>query len=314
MIANNVTGLNAGGGVINRGVPGVTISLGGRQRHQGRCSPAAVTLTWTANRVNAVNPNGGTDSIRARSYGMTAELKIKPNIGAPGGLIRSTYPLERGDRTGYAILSGTSMASPHVAGATALLLQAKPGTTPARAKQLFQNSADPGALPPPNNGSAFLEAVHRQGAGMIDIDDSILRDRLGVAERGLARRGHRRHVHADDHEQRRVGGHVHARPRERCDAAARNTNAPSLRCPPSRRPSRSAHRRCVVPARRHGARVDVTVTASRWLSSRQYGGFSGLNGSDGTILRVPYAGFSGDYQAIQVLHADAVRVPVAREA
>jgi subtilisin family serine protease len=41
---------------------------------------------------------------------------LLPDIGAPGGSIYSTYPLELG---GHATLSGTSMASPHVAGAAA---------------------------------------------------------------------------------------------------------------------------------------------------------------------------------------------------
>ena len=100
------------------------------------------------------------------SYGMTAELKLKPDIGAPGGLIRSTYPLEKG---GYAIVSGTSMASPHVAGGAALYLEAHPGTTQAELRTRLQNSADPIQF-----NAAFLDVVHRQGAGMLDIDDAIL--------------------------------------------------------------------------------------------------------------------------------------------
>jgi subtilisin len=43
------------------------------------------------------------------------------DIAAPGGCIYSTYPLEKG---GYGTISGTSMASPHVAGALALLASA----------------------------------------------------------------------------------------------------------------------------------------------------------------------------------------------
>ena len=46
---------------------------------------------------------------------------VKPDISAPGDGVRSSYPPNT-----YAVLSGTSMATPHIAGAIALLYSAKP--------------------------------------------------------------------------------------------------------------------------------------------------------------------------------------------
>lgn len=47
--------------------------------------------------------------------------RLKPDLSAPGVSVRSSYPTNT-----YAVLSGTSMASPHVAGAVALLWDADP--------------------------------------------------------------------------------------------------------------------------------------------------------------------------------------------
>jgi subtilisin family serine protease len=54
---------------------------------------------------------------------------------APGVCILSTYL-----GSGYATLSGTSMASPHVAGAAALYKANHPGATPAQVKAALQSA------------------------------------------------------------------------------------------------------------------------------------------------------------------------------
>ncbi len=58
------------------------------------------------------------------------------DVAAPGYRIYSTLR-----NNGYGTMSGTSMASPHVAGLAALILSRNPGLTPAEVRQLIESTA-----------------------------------------------------------------------------------------------------------------------------------------------------------------------------
>ncbi len=72
---------------------------------------------------------------------------LKPDVSAPGENVRSSY-----NTGGYTSMSGTSMASPHVTGGTAVLLQKNPALTVTDLYDLFRNYCDqPAGYTYPNN-------------------------------------------------------------------------------------------------------------------------------------------------------------------
>jgi minor extracellular serine protease Vpr len=73
----------------------------------------------------------------------TPDSLLKPDVTGPGVAIVSTGV---GTGNGSLTLSGTSMATPHVAGMAALVIQAHPRWRPAAIKSAIMNSADPGGL------------------------------------------------------------------------------------------------------------------------------------------------------------------------
>jgi minor extracellular serine protease Vpr len=296
VIHNNLSGLFAGGGVTPRdGVVGVGISLADGQHIRSLLDGGeTVTLSWTAERVNAPNPTGGLISSFS-SYGLAPDLTLKPDIGAPGGLIRSTLPLAQG---GYGINSGTSMSSPHVAGAVALLLEARPDTEAASVRDILQNSAQPAPWWG-NPGLGFLDNVHRQGAGMVDIPAAIGSTTsvtpgklsLGESEAGPATR--KLQIRNNSAEPvTYTFGHTTAL------ATGGSTFSPGFFLANATVEFETSE---VTVAPGGHANVHVTITAPAGPDRGQYGGYLLVIGSDGELNRVPYGGFVGDYQSIQAL-------------
>jgi len=305
--AGRFSGTIAGSGVT---IPTVQISDTEGALINGRLAAGAVTMTWQSGVGSFPNPTGNLISSFS-SYGLSPDLALKPDVGAPGGLIYSTYPLEQG---GFATLSGTSMASPHVAGIAALVRQAQPATPAQSMRTLLQNNADPKPWFG-NPGLGYLDNVHRQGAGMADAPGAIgatvkvTPSSLSLGESAAGPQTRRLTL------ENSAGAAVtYNLSYVNALSTGANTFSPSFNL--SDATVTFSTPSVTVPARSNRAAVDVTVTAASGPVGGQYGGYIVLtNAADPTkVLRVPFAGYIGDYQARQVLVPTSFGFPLVGKA
>ncbi|MCR5481589.1 MAG: S8 family serine peptidase [Clostridia bacterium] len=107
------------------------------------------------------------------SWGVTPDLKLKPEITAPGGNIYSSVPGGK-----YANMSGTSMSSPHLAGAAALVTQYINEELDGLNMTAFQRASLVNALlmstaTPIRDESNTPYSPRRQGAGQINLSHAV---------------------------------------------------------------------------------------------------------------------------------------------
>ena len=116
-------------------------------------APSAITVAAADSRnVIAGFSSGGPTPI---------SLQLKPDVSAPGVSIVSSLPASQGT---FGVLSGTSMAAPHVAGAAAVLKQRHPEWTVAQLKSALAQTGDPVRT----TGGTEVPTT-REGGGIVDL-------------------------------------------------------------------------------------------------------------------------------------------------
>jgi subtilisin family serine protease len=156
----SVANMSLGGGYIqavndavtNSINEGVTYAIAAGNNAGLACnnSPGSTPLALTVGATD-INDNRAGFS----NYGACVD------VFAPGVNIKS---LGRTSTTATAIMSGTSMASPHVAGLAALFLQTNPTAAPATVNAVIKNNAAAGVVVNPGAGSPNLLARKWNGA------------------------------------------------------------------------------------------------------------------------------------------------------
>ena len=143
----------------------------GEKLREALAKNPALKIHFKKELVQSPNENSGCMSSFS-SFGTTNDLSFKPEITGIGGKVYST------DNNGkYVMMNGTSMASPYVAGATALVMsQAKKENLPVKdyvawTKTTLMNTAKTvmnKSLPTP-----LPYSVRRQGAGLIQVQNAM---------------------------------------------------------------------------------------------------------------------------------------------
>ena len=133
---------------------------------------AAKLIRFEPEMLSIANPSGGLMS-DFTSWGTTPSLEMKPELTAPGGQIYSTF-----NNNKYGIMSGTSMAAPHVAGGSAIVMQylkqdsrymeLDPSEQARLAKVLLMNTA----IPVFDKWKVEV-SPRRQGAGIMNVNAAI---------------------------------------------------------------------------------------------------------------------------------------------
>lgn len=149
-------------------LPAAFISYNAAQKLAAKAG-SGVGITPTAELTAEPNPSAGQMSTFT-SIGAAPDLRIKPELSAVGGNVYSSIPTIEG-KGDYASMSGTSMASPYVAGASVLVksYMAENWTGSYDAASMTENLMMSTASPVVDPETKLPYSPRLQGSGLIDL-------------------------------------------------------------------------------------------------------------------------------------------------
>lgn len=164
IIRNNVEGIIMVGTDANTAIPVIAI-----EKANGEILAAAGGGSVTFDKGNVILAESGAEGISTfSSRGVTPSLQLKPDLTGVGGMIYSTVITPEK----YNYKSGTSMATPQVAGAAVLVreyVEKKfPNMPRKQQEQLIENLLMSSARPIKDEKGIYYSA-QAQGAGLIDM-------------------------------------------------------------------------------------------------------------------------------------------------
>ena len=174
IVYNNVAGPpnSLMSGVENGGISSVFTSLEAGTAMAAALGEDGVVTVNTAILYDMVDISAVPQPSSFTSWGPTPELNFKPEVAGVGGMVYSTL---NGDQ--YGMMSGTSMSAPHVAGASALIMQAmKDNAVLSGIEKLARTQYLKAILS--NTATVLMdgEVIHsprRVGAGLINVKDAV---------------------------------------------------------------------------------------------------------------------------------------------
>ena len=171
LVANNVAGdptaMASDGTAAQPLIPAYMVSLGDGQTLRAASTGSSTTIGATLSYFLSANAN-----IMAgfSSQGPTdVDFRVKPDVVAPGVNVLSSVPHHAcATPPCFAFFSGTSMASPHLAGSAAVILGQYPQWSAAQVRSAVVNTAQRGALKSFANATPVAD-VNIVGAGLEDL-------------------------------------------------------------------------------------------------------------------------------------------------